>query len=253
MSKRSLVAIIMMMCMSLSLLVGCGGEEAVNEEVSSEVSSVTEDVNSEVNVSEEVSASGSEENEEAVSEEESSEVIEEVDYSADAVMGLIDELIAKYPDENADYIKALVIAMNLDYMSREDVEAVMSTYGYSFEQLNANFVGILEVKRDIFYVRSRYMADKIDEYENRYENSIMIYECCLNPDETTYFKNFEDTVAYSDISETTAYVVRIAENYDGSKKHYIIAMIGIGPDYRANNIPGFDAYSNVVSEYANAL
>ena len=253
MSKRSLVAIILMMCMSLSLLVGCGGDEVVNEEVSSEVSSVTEDVNSEVNVSEEVSASGSEENEEAVSEEESSEVIEEVDYSADAVMGLIDELIAKYPDENADYIKALVIAMNLDYMSREDVEAVMSTYGYSFEQLNENFVAALEVKRDAFELRGAYMTGNVDEYEIRYEDGIMVYECCLNPDEYTYLNQFEDTIAFAKHEDMTVPIIKVIENYDGSKTHYVVAMIGIHPDYRANNIPGFDAYSNVVSEYANAL
>ena len=136
MSKRSLVAIILMMCMSLSLLVGCGGNEAVNEEVSSEASSVTEDVNSEANESE---ASESEE----VSEVESEEVVEEEFYSAQDVMDLIDELTGKYQYNDSEHIKALVIAANLDYIKAEELDTILTTYGYTMEDLSVLYDDVL--------------------------------------------------------------------------------------------------------------
>lgn len=125
MSKRKLVAIVMMLCMSLSLLVGCGGNEVVNEGEQSEVSSVAEDVNSEASESEEVS------------EVESEELVEEELYSAQDVMALIDELTGKYQYNDPEHIKALVIAANLDYIKAEELDTILATYGYTMEDLSA--------------------------------------------------------------------------------------------------------------------
>ena len=175
MSKRSLVAIILMMCMSLSLLVGCGGNEAVNEEVSSEVSSVTEDVNSEVNVSE---ASESEE----VSEVESEEVVEEEFYSAQEVMDLIDELTGKYQYNDPEHIKALVIAANLDYIKVEELDTILATYGYTMEDLSALYDECVMDSLDSLGDTMEYysgIADGISP-EQDYDNRIALADVMLN-------------------------------------------------------------------------
>ncbi len=96
----------------------------INDEVVAEpeISEVVEDsVSGEV--SEEVVS-------EEISEEVSEEVVEEVDYSASAIMLLIDELIAKYPIENPEHIKATMLIANLDNISEEDLQVIFDIYGY---------------------------------------------------------------------------------------------------------------------------
>ncbi len=187
MSKRSLVAIILMMCMSLSLLVGCGGNEAVNEEVSSEVSSVTEDVNSEVNVSE---ASESEE----VSEVESEEVVEEEFYSAQDVMDLIDELTDKYQYNDPEHIKALVIAANLDYIKAEELDTILATYGYTMEDLSAIYD---ECAMDSYFAIGstiNYYSGVTDSIspEQEYANRITLADVMLNESDKQFAASFDE-------------------------------------------------------------
>lgn len=106
-------------------LTGCGDVDAVEP---------TTPVTSEV-VSEEVSEVVSEEISEEVSEEISEEVVEEETYSAQEVMTLVDELTTKYQYNNPEHIKALVIAANLDYITAEDLDIILATYGYTMEDL----------------------------------------------------------------------------------------------------------------------
>lgn len=187
MSKRSLVAIILMMCMSLSLLVGCGENEAVNEEISSEVSSVTEDVNSEVNVSE---ASESEE----VSEVESEEVVEEEFYSAQDVMDLIDELTGKYQYNDPEHIKALVIAANLDYIKAEELDTILATYGYTMEDLSALYD---ECAMDSYVAIGStigYYEGTLDSIlpEEEYDNKIALADVMLNESDKQFAASFDE-------------------------------------------------------------
>ncbi len=188
MSKRSLVAIILMMCMSLSLLVGCGGNEVVNEEVSSEVSSVTEDVNSEVNESE---ASESEE----VSEVESEEVLEEEFYSAQDVMALIDELTGKYQYNDPEHIKALVIAANLDYIEAEELDTILATYGYTMEDLSALYDECASdnaLSMGDTYIYYRGDVDSVSP-EQEYDNRIALADVMLNENDKQFAATFDET------------------------------------------------------------
>ena len=187
MSKRSLVAVIMMLCMSLSLLVGCGGEEAVNDEVSSEASSVAEDVNSETNESE---ASESEE----VSEVESEEVVEEEFYSAQDVMALIDELTGKYQYNDPEHIKALVIAANLDYIKAEELDSILATYGYTMEELSDLYNECANDNALSMGDTIKYYSGEVDSVspEREYANRIALSDVMLNESDKEFAVSFDE-------------------------------------------------------------
>lgn len=191
MSKRSVVAIILMLCMSLTLLLGCTRDEAANGTDNSEISSVAEDVNAEVSESEVASEIDGEENAEEVSEEStetvSEEAIEEVDYSAEAVMGLIDDLIAKYPDENPEYIKAVVVAANLDYISEEDLNAILTEYGYTLEDMSVLYTEYVTYANDAYEGTSAYYQGDIEP--DVYFDTIMpFYEVTMNGKDRQYME-----------------------------------------------------------------
>ena len=243
---KKLVVIILAIVMSVAMLIGCTNEaESADNNSTSEVESSQEE--SKV-ISEEI-----------VSEEDSVEVSEEVDetdYSGESVMSLADDLIAKYPEENADYIRALVIAMNIDHMESADVETVMTTYGYTFEQLNENFVAILEIKNELCQTRERYMVGDVDTYEP-YEDHILLNECCLNPDESIDYEEFENMLSFGSLDETrdykAEYLLDIEKYKAESKKGYLLCMIGINREVRSQVISGFDSYDNIISQYAANL
>lgn len=113
-------ACLLVVCALLSGLFACAkSEEVVSEPVVSEV----------------VGDSVSEE----ISEEVSEEVVEEIFYTADDVMTLVDELIIKYPYDNPEHIKSIVIAANLSYLSEEERNKLYTFYGYTAEELAALF------------------------------------------------------------------------------------------------------------------
>lgn len=56
-------------------------------------------------------------------------------YSAEEVITHIDTLIAEYQYNNPEHIIALVIASNLDYITAEDLDIILATYGYTMEEL----------------------------------------------------------------------------------------------------------------------
>lgn len=222
MSKRSLVAVIMMLCMSLSLLVGCSGEEAVNDEVSSESSSVTEDVNSETNESE---ASESEE----VSEVESEEVVEEEFYSAQDVMALIDELTGKYQYNDPEHIKALVIAANLDYIKAEELDTILATYGYTMEDLSALYD---ECARDSNLSMGNtlsYYSGATDSIlpEQDYTKRIAIADVMLNESDKQFAASFDENarlVAKLDGDARTALGEIRDTEYVTSGEHAVVSF-----------------------------
>lgn len=106
-------------------LIGCGSVDVIES---------TTSVSSEI-VSEEVVEIVSEEISEMVSEEISEDGVAEEAYSAQEVMTLIDDLTAKYQYNDPEHIKALVIAANLDYITAEDLDVILDTYGYTMEEL----------------------------------------------------------------------------------------------------------------------
>lgn len=243
---KKICMIMLVMLMSTAVLTGCTSEtenvasDEVSEAVSENSSEISEDI-----LPEEV--------EEESAEEVSEEMAEEVDYSAEAVMALCDELTAKYPNENVDYIRALVIGMNIDYMDSADVDMVMSTYGYTLEQLNENFIAMLEVKRELFDARERNSVGNYDEYENnRYKDNILINECCLNIEDANECRKFENTID-SHADELYSYVDEVIANYEDNKINYVVIMVGVSKDFREKLVPGFDINDNTFLQYSNAL
>lgn len=126
MSKRSLVAIILILCMSLSLLVGCGENEGATEGDNSEVSSVAEEVNSEETVSAEVSETVSEEASEEMTIEEiiASEIPAKLEVGEDEVIVpatvTAEQILARWEEVKVtedEYSEELVEIINLDYLS----------------------------------------------------------------------------------------------------------------------------------------
>ena len=115
------------------MLTGCSNntEDAETSDAVSEESSESSDVEETDTTDELVNAS-----------EESSEVVEEtVMYSADEVMAHIDTLIAQFQYDDPENIKCLVIAANLDYISEEELKIILTTYGYTMEELAQMYLG----------------------------------------------------------------------------------------------------------------
>lgn len=192
MSKRSLVAIVLMLCMSLSLLVGCGGDGVVDGTDNSEVSSVAEDVNAEVSESEEASESGIEEDKEVVSEEESSESEEAVveDYSITAIEARINEIAESYPNEDSRQIAAVVIGTNAKYMTEEEVEEALNTYEFTKEEVNELFIQYFETKGEMIIVHDQILEGSSASMPD-YDSMSPIYLYCLNIEEYEECVEFE--------------------------------------------------------------
>ena len=191
MSKRNLVAVVLIFCMSLTLFVGCTGDETANGTDNSGVSSVAEEEAEDVSESEVASETDSEENEEVVSEATteavSEEVVGEVDYSAEAVMGLIDDLIEKYPNEKPEYIKAAVVAANLDYISEEDLNAILTGYGYTLEDMSVLYTEYVTYANDAYNKTSAYYQGDIEP--SVYFDTIMpFYEVTMNETDRKYME-----------------------------------------------------------------
>ncbi len=247
MSKRSLVAVIMMWCMSLSLLVGCGGNEVVNDEVSSESSTVTEDVNSETNESE---ANESEE----VSEVESEEVVEEEFYSAQDVMDLIDELTGKYQYNDPEHIKALVIAANLDYIKAEELDTILATYGYTMEDLSALYDECAMDSYASAWDTRSYYSGVIDSIlpEQDYDNRIVLADVMLNESDKQLAASLDETsrliVHHGSNSESVAVLSEIScTEYSTSGEHVVVNFAYIHYEGEVMENP-YATYQNTTAE-----
>lgn len=207
---KKLVIIMATFIMSMAMLVGCtggtedaeaaGSQEPVSTEAESEVNSEeASDVVSE-DISEEVS--------EEVSEEASEEAEEAVDYSAEAVMALVDDLIAKYPNENPEYIKSVVIGANIDYITEDDLNTILTAYGYTLEDLNVLFGEYIGDLRSCFTLTFGYHQGG-DEPEVLFDDRMPLYEVTLNNHDMEYMK-----LGYSRYNEKYEYIDAEREKFD---------------------------------------
>lgn len=177
---KKLLVMMLVLTVSVMLFTGCGADaqEQVSEPVSEAVSEV---------VSEEVS----EEVSEVISEEVSGEVVEEEFYSAEEVMALVDDLIVKYPYNDPEHIKCLVIAANLDYISEEDLNTILTEYGYTLEDLAALYIGENGVLYDAtisYYDTYSYHLGTVDSVaeKQRFSNRISLEAIMLNADDKAF-------------------------------------------------------------------
>lgn len=132
---KKILVMILAVVLCMSVLTGCGSNientevigssDAVEENTESSIENASVGTETDMTDSENVTAS-----------EEESEITEEtVMFSADEVMTHIDTLIAQYTYNDPEHIKALVIAANLDYISEADLDTILTTYGYTMEDL----------------------------------------------------------------------------------------------------------------------
>ncbi len=171
--------IMLVILMSIAVLIGC----------SSEAENVSNDI-----VSEGASENSSEISEDISSEEVVEEFTEEVDYSAEAVMALIDDLTAKYQYNDPEHIKALVIAANLDYIKAEDLDTILNTYGYTMDELATLYD---ECARD----NALSIGDTIKYYngtvnsispDQEYANRITLVDVMLNDSDKEFAVSFDE-------------------------------------------------------------
>lgn len=174
MKKRSWFALMLVTGMAVCLLAGCNaGDGQVEAQVTSEIVSEKEDIP--VEASEVFS--------EEVSEEVSEEPAAEVDYSAETIIALCDELAQKYIYDDSEYIKSLVIAGNLDYITEEDLNTVLTTWGYTMEDLAVIYEEGIESASDAYAITNHHMNGSEIEFNDEvdYANRILFQDVMLNP------------------------------------------------------------------------
>ncbi len=202
---KKLLVMMLVLTVSVMLFTGCGAD--AQEQVSESASEAVSEVVSE-DVSEEVS--------EVISEEVSGEVVEEEFYSAEEVMALVDDLIVKYPYNDPEHIKCLVIAANLDYISEEDLNTILTEYGYTLEDLAALYIGENGVLYDAtisYWDTYSYHIGTVDSVaeEQRFSNRISLEAIMLNADDIIYASEFEEyLIAASELDGNSEYR---AKNY----------------------------------------
>lgn len=197
MKKISMIMFVMLI--SMAVLTGCAGKaenvdnDAVSEIVSESISETTEDISSE-------------EAEEESAEEVCEEMAEEVDYSAETVMALCDELSQKYQYDDPEYIKSLVIAANLDYITDEDLEIILSTYGYTMEDLAVVYEEGIVSSAGAYLTTYTHMSGSTIEFNEGvdYANRILFQDVMLNPNDKEMAAQFDEQakdVVSGDISK----------------------------------------------------
>lgn len=197
---KKLLAMMFVVVMSIVMLTGCGSDvdDAGNTE-SSDVVSEENTENSEEEVSD-VEETDTEEKEFLDTSEETLEVVEETTmYSADEVMAHIDTLIAQYTYNDPEHIKALVIAANLDYIAEEDLNTILTTYGYSIDELAVVYDdGILDNAAALneSFKYSQGQVDTLAE-EDTYEYRITLEVVMLNKIDAENAKWYDEMLVAS--------------------------------------------------------
>ena len=102
----------------------------------------------------------------------------------------IDELTAKYQYNNPEHIKALVIAANLDYISAEDLDIILNTYGYTIEDLAALYDECILDSANALQNSFAWSQGQIDKLtpEQTYEKRITMGDALIN-EEDEFFLN----------------------------------------------------------------
>lgn len=189
MKKISMIMFVMLI--SMAVLTGCAGEaenvdnNAVSEVVSESISETSEDISSE-------------------------EAVDEVDYSAETVMALCDELSQKYQYDDPEYIKSLVIAANLDYITDEDLEIILSTYGYTMEDLAVVYEegissAVVAYRRTYTYMSGAVDVEFNDEVD--YANRILFQEVMLNSNDKELAAQFDESAIVHDGEGVNDFIV----------------------------------------------
>lgn len=240
---KKLFVMMLIVVMSIIMLAGCSNntEDAETSDVVSEESSESSDVEETDTTDELVDAS-----------EESSEVVEEtVMYSADEVMAHIDALIAQYTYNDPEHIKCMVIAANLDYIEAEELEIILTTYGYTMEDLAQMYLaeGGPVYCTILSYCNTRdwhlSAIDNLDESE-RYENQITFESVMLNEADKEFAKKIDDDLIKSSVLDGDESVVRGLDGYEGvtSGERLVVSYI--------NCIFGYNYEDNPYNDYINA-
>ncbi|MBQ7971979.1 MAG: hypothetical protein IJ291_00795 [Lachnospiraceae bacterium] len=168
---------ILMLSVSAVVLTGCGNEDVT--ETNAETTEIASEEPTEV-VSENVSAEPT---------EEITEAVDETDYSAEAVMALVDSLIETYQYDDPEHIKAAVIAANLDYISEEDLETLLSTYGYTVESINEVYIGFLTDHTNDFHDTHDYYNGEVEvpvSAEHDYQYRVKLSSLMMNDSDKEY-------------------------------------------------------------------
>ncbi len=168
MKKILVMMLVVVLCMAM--LSGCGSNTGDTDIIGS--SDVVEENTESITEDASMSAETDMADREVVnaSEEESENVEETVMYSADEVMAHIDTLISQYTYNDPEHIKALVIAANLDYISEKDLDIILTTYGYSMEELFVLYDDmsngkVLQEQRKVFDERIQNCSDEMTYVE----------------------------------------------------------------------------------------
>lgn len=188
--KKSVFSYVLLLFVIVLMLEGCGNTEVAKEEgMISETASVAE----ESTTSEEISVESTEEVSEEISEE-----VAAVDYSADTIIALCDELAQKYIYDNPEYIKSLVIAANLDYIAEEDLNTVLTTWGYTMEDLAVKYEEGIESSITAYFKwrerKSGSSAYTKYEIEWDYAKRVMFEHVMLNPEDKELACQFDESI-----------------------------------------------------------
>lgn len=236
---KKVVILMFVTVISAALFISCGSETESAENI--DVSNVASDeLESEV-----VLEDASEPVSEAVSEEVSEETSgEEVDYLADSVMALIDELIAKYPIENPDHIKAAVLIANLDNIEETEIEIIFNIYGYDYEMIDNLYAEYLTVLHNSIACNFAVSQGNMDEEvlaqadflermpiteivlnPNGQEFALYSYECVVQSAEgnsglSNYYESYAQEISEGTLSYADFAVIQYVGNGSGTAEYY---------------------------------
>lgn len=246
---KKILAIMLAIVLCMSMLTGCGSNtrntdvigssDAVEENTESSVEDASVGTEEDMTGSENVTAS-----------EEESEIAEEkVIFSADEVMTHIDSLIAQYIYNDPEHIKALVIAANLDYISEEDLNTILTEYGYTMEELSALYIeegGPLYSAAMSYYNTNHYHFGVVDSLSDgdRYANRITLESVMLNDKDKEFAKEVDGyLIAGSELDNKSSIVAQEYENYEAitSGEKLVVSYV----DY----MYGFDCEYNPFNDY----
>ena len=131
---------------------------------------------------------------EAVSEE----VVEMPEVTAETVMNLVDELTKKYPYNDSEHIKTLVIGANMSYLSKEDLDTILEEYGYTLEALAIMYAGEDGVLSEAYAAyKTTYNAYDSGNAANLakeedYRNRILLQDIMLNPQDRQLAEDYDE-------------------------------------------------------------
>ncbi len=116
--------------------------------------------------------------------------------SGQVVIALIETQSVSHPHIPKEEMVAIVMALNLDYITEEDRDAVMNEYGLSYEDLDGYLRAYKSHQNKVFEQSILYHYGVNESIESEYdlENWIYYAEIAFNPEDFEECKYFDDTV-----------------------------------------------------------